>query len=78
MIPKKSGPDLVRAGHRFSERIMRQHLAHFPFGFDSAKLVIAGLDPAISLSLALPFGPKRDGRDKPGHDDSAQVETALI
>jgi hypothetical protein len=31
------------------------------------KAVIAGLVPAISLRLA-PCSPKRDGRDKPGHD----------
>ncbi|MFL5069056.1 MAG: hypothetical protein ACJ8D9_05635, partial [Xanthobacteraceae bacterium] len=53
------------------------HLEHFPFGLTQAKFVIAGLGPAIPLSLALPFRAKRDGRDKPGHDDSAQVENAL-
>ena len=30
--------------------------------------LIAGLDPAISLGDAL-CPPKRDGRDKPGHDE---------
>jgi hypothetical protein len=44
---------------------------------DAAKLVIAGLGPAISLRLAVPCLPKRDGRDKPGHDDSVQAENAL-
>jgi hypothetical protein len=36
---------------------------------DSLSFVIAGLGPAISIVLALPCLPKRDGRDKPGHDD---------
>src|SRR5215211_2925182 len=27
MIPKKPGPDLIRAEHRFSEKIMLQHLS---------------------------------------------------
>src|SRR5262245_9051222 len=31
--------------------------------------VVAGLGPAIPLSLARPFSFKRDGRYKPGHDD---------
>jgi len=32
-------------------------------------LVIAGLDPAIPIDVALACPSDRDGRDKPGHDE---------
>jgi hypothetical protein len=32
--------------------------------------VIAGLDPAIPIIMARPCHVKRDGRVKPGHDES--------
>jgi Tripartite tricarboxylate transporter family receptor len=37
---------------------------------DAPAGVIAGLDPAISMPRARPCHVHRDGRDKPGHDDS--------
>ena len=33
-------------------------------------IVIAGLDPAIPMMVARPCLPKRDARDKRGHDDA--------
>ena len=37
--------------------------------FDSLSIVIAGLVPAIPIRDAGPCPPKRDGRDKAGHDE---------
>jgi hypothetical protein len=47
-------------------------------GLESARsngplAVIAGLDPAIPIAVARPCLGKRDGRVKPGHDDSAET-----
>jgi hypothetical protein len=37
--------------------------------FDPFSFVIAGLVPAIPIREAQPCLPKRDARDKPGHDE---------
>jgi hypothetical protein len=44
-------------------------MSAFSDEIDSPTDVIAGLDPAISIRRA-PCHHNRDGRDKPGHDDS--------
>jgi hypothetical protein len=35
--------------------------------------VMRGLDPRIPFGMARRFHPKRDGRDKPGHDEQKSV-----
>src|SRR5499426_712396 len=40
-------------------------------------IVITGLVPVIPPGLAMPCLPKRDGRDKPGHDRVARVSTEV-
>jgi hypothetical protein len=54
-------------------------LAHYPFSswLDAATFVIAGLDPAIHrFEWTLFF--EMDARVKPAHDESIEMENALV
>ena len=57
-------------------------LEHFPPGEapfrrneigNASPIVITGLVPVIPHKLAMPCVPKRDGRAKPGHDETGRL-----
>jgi hypothetical protein len=59
MIPKKPGPDLIRGGHRFSEKIMLKQQAKAKYRFNLKSFRLA--------HCALKFG----GIDGPSSKDDA-------
>jgi hypothetical protein len=52
-------------------------LSHFGRPARHSLLVMPGLDPGIPLERAM-FVPKRDGRDKPGHDGGETIGLFLL
>src|SRR5262245_48639746 len=61
---------LLARRRRLSGAFRLAQRAVAPNNFANPEVVIAGLVPAISFRQAGPCRTKRDGRDKPGHDEA--------